>query len=227
MRIKTKIPIPVDPLPPVPTHLTIRYIKKMESEREVHPTRHPLRTLSNSEAAASHKMLKESSTKADSKYVSRRNNIEDGPSHQFIRDHPTPRKIDTRHVTHRNKGEEQLDWNYAFLRNGQQVYSVTISDDEDEKKTKKFHTHTKVKRSCSLHEMTFVSAVKPATPLKPDCLEPNVIKNIKKSLKRPHSRELVGLSPGGKERKGEDGRAVRRQSRGRLCERLKSPDQCK
>lgn len=191
----TKIPIPLDPLPPVPKHLTIAHIKNLEADRAAkHSKRDPLRTL-NSEA---------------------------GSSQGFIRKKP-PTLNAFRHVTLRTKGEETLDWNYQVFRD-RDVVDRSISLDEDDRQKKQ--AHKKARRLSMLPDVaiTTVPSVK-QTPFQPLCLESNVIKNIKKSLKRPHSRELVGLSPR-KAGNGDDGRIAKHQSRVSLFDRLKSPDQC-
>lgn len=184
-KVTTKIPLPVKPLPALPKHLVEI---KMCAKKEILHERHPLRTLNTQSQL----------TVA-------------GPSKNGdISKKKTTLKIDTRHVTVRQKGDD-LDWDYKVFKddtNGKRILDEC-----------KFFVHTRQK-SCGEARAAATPALK--------SLEPSRVKNIKRSLKRPHSRELQGLSPVAKEQKKGQEKVRRRLSFNEpLQERLMSPDYCK
>ncbi|KAG7309169.1 hypothetical protein JYU34_005090 [Plutella xylostella] len=189
---KTRIPLPLDPLPPVPKHLTLEHIQTMKAARA------PLRTLNQ----PNHQ------------------NASPGPSKGKTQ---TPVRIEAKNVTVRNK-RENLDWNYAVFNDNVLVDVspvINISDDESNEAKKL------VLKPPAARLIANEPAVKPATPVLKGPLELNRIRNIKRSLKRPHSRELQGLSPISKERQRVEDEAARKKLnyKDHLQNALKSPDQ--
>ncbi|XP_028172432.1 uncharacterized protein LOC114361557 [Ostrinia furnacalis] len=145
-----------------------------------------------------------------------------GPSRRFVTDRPRIPMFDHKHVTLRQRVEE-LDWEYKVFKDDRadddQV--ILISDDEDVSRADEFKYFIENKDRNCLGEAR--AAVTPA--VKSPSLEPNRVRNIKRSLKRPHSRELQGLSPVCKEQKKVDEKVRRRlQFHEPLQERLSSPD---
>ncbi|KAL0819136.1 hypothetical protein ABMA28_008395 [Loxostege sticticalis] len=148
-----------------------------------------------------------------------------GPSLKCVANKPKNQMFDTKHVTLRQR-VEQLDWDYKVFKddrsNDDQV--IMISDDEDASRIDEFKFFTENKERNCLGEAR--AAVTPA--LKSPSLEPSRVKQIKRSLKRPHSRELQGLSPVCKEQQPVDEKVKRRLHFSEpLQERLSSPDQLK
>ncbi|CAH2261878.1 jg25450 [Pararge aegeria aegeria] len=149
-KVKSKIPIPVDPLPPLSEN-TLKKNPRIKTDR------HPLETLYqesvNSEKVATHnRKIKKALRRSNSVAI----------------------RADTRHVTVRQKTED-LDWNYKVFKD--------MSDDEQKK-------GTLLKADNRAGETSKIS-----TPALKSFLEPCRVRNIKRSLKRPHSRELQGISP--------------------------------
>lgn len=138
------------------------------------------------------------------------------------------RNIDTKHVTLRHRSED-LDWNYNVFKDqeaeNESSSIISISDDEiylDEDKQ-----HFFVEKENDLGDV--LSSV---TPNLNGCLELNRVRNIKRSLKRPHSRELQGLSPVPKQEKFSDKASCFKAKRRLpftegLPDVLQSPDRCK
>ncbi|CAH2054607.1 unnamed protein product, partial [Iphiclides podalirius] len=202
LKSKTKIPLPVRPLPALPTHLLQKKLQENPNHEEL---RFPLRTINSSSLLA-------------------------GPSklHENVipRKHKIPPQVNTRYVTLRKRSED-LDWDYKVFKddtnNDKDSSIISISDDdsvqENDKKHYNFFIDQK-QRNC------LGEAKKAVTPVpKPSPLEPNKVRNIKRSLKRPHSRELQGLSPVAQpERKGEERFKRRLNFNERLYDKLKSPD---
>ncbi|XP_039759730.1 uncharacterized protein LOC120633586 isoform X2 [Pararge aegeria] len=148
-KVKSKIPIPVDPLPPLSEN-TLKKNPRIKTDR------HPLETLYqesvNSEKVATHnRKIKKALRRSNSVAI----------------------RADTRHVTVRQKTED-LDWNYKVFKD--------MSDDEQKK-------GTLLKADNRAGETSKIS-----TPALKSFLEPCRVRNIKRSLKRPHSRELQGLN---------------------------------
>lgn len=156
--VPSKIPIPVEPLPP----LTERSLNRNHSMKI---KRHPLETLyqepGNIQTGAVRKIVK--------KVVKLR------------RSNSTVDKIDSRHVTVRQSSYE-LDWNFKVF-NDNEPDNLKLVDDGDNDKTVERNVNFKTEHG------------RPLTPVLKQCLEPLAVRNIKKSLKRPHSRELQGISP--------------------------------
>ncbi|XP_047537566.1 uncharacterized protein LOC125071388 [Vanessa atalanta] len=204
MKVKSKIPLPTEPLPPIPQNVLKR---QQETENE----RHPLKTINQqsnnivNNAGPSHKNEKVEKIKTKIK---------------------CPVKINARHVTVRQNTED-LDWDYKVFKDEsiQDCSVIVISDDEcalDESKHKELRYFNDNRQKNCLGETK-----KAATPaLKSPTLEPNKVRNIKRSLKRPHSRELQGLSPKVKYEKGDE-RHRRRLFHERLQDNLQSPDSLK
>ncbi|CAH2095256.1 unnamed protein product [Euphydryas editha] len=198
---KSKIPLPTEPLPPIPQNL----IKRQDIEVE----RQPLKTINrqpnkitNFEATSS-KTEKVEKAKTKTK---------------------CPVKIDTRYVTVRQNTEE-LDWDFKVLKDNtvRKNSVIVISDDEDNSRIcneLQYFIENQNKNCLGETEKAFRSL----TPsLKSPSLESNKVKNIKRSLKRPHSRELQGLSPVVKHEKGDE-RHKRRLFNEHLQDKLQSPD---
>ncbi|KAH9644028.1 hypothetical protein HF086_004289 [Spodoptera exigua] len=190
---KTRIPLPKDPLPALPSHLLEDSKKNLEI-----PKRCPLRTL-----------LAQNIPKP-------------GPSKVVPLKPRIPLKIDTKHVTLRQRSED-LDWHYTVFKDrteDKDASVISISDDEkylDDKKSRKYFVDNIKKNTLGVNA---------ATPNLQECLESNRIKNIKRSLKRPHSRELQGLSPPAPSKQGKDEEKVKKrlQFNESLQERLGTPD---
>ncbi|XP_045779162.1 uncharacterized protein LOC123876834 [Maniola jurtina] len=163
--VKSKIPIPVDPLPPLSEHTLNRNLVK---KNEQHP-RQPLETLYQEAINSKRATLNSKKVKT----VLRRSNS-------------ALTKIDTQHVTIRQNNED-LDWSYN-------VFKDTLNFKTNNKSTvdkRALDTH----KSSHVEENRVEESRKVSTPTLKSFLEPSRIRNIKRSLKRPHSRELIGISP--------------------------------
>ncbi|XP_075984586.1 cyclin-A2-like [Anticarsia gemmatalis] len=120
-------------------------------------------------------------------------------------------KVDTRHVTLRRDYEVSED--VPLDRNSS---IISISDDEScvDKENQQYFVDNRKKSDLG----NVLSAVTPS-------LEPSRVKNIKRSLKRPHSRELQGLSPIVTKKDKVDEKAKRRLQFGESSQgRAESPD---
>lgn len=202
LKILTRIPLPVEPLPALPKHLVENkkreIVKEVNMMKEVNE-RYPLRTLNTQPNLAL-----------------------PGPSNaKPVANRPKMQIFDAKHVTLRQR-VERLDWDYKVFKDdrGKDEQVITISDDEDTKMEEfKFFVENRQKNCLGESK----SAVTPA--VKSPSLEPSRVKNIKRSLKRPHSRELQGISPLCKEpRVGEEKVKRRLHFNEPLQERLMSPD---
>uniref|UniRef100_A0A2A4JZY5 Serpin domain-containing protein n=1 Tax=Heliothis virescens TaxID=7102 RepID=A0A2A4JZY5_HELVI len=193
---RTRIPLPKDPLPALPKHLLVD--NKVNHKQPIVPLRCPLRTLN---------------TQSQPK---------PGPSKVVPQKSKSSIKIDPKHVTLRQR-EDNLDWQYTVFRDKhvqKDASIITISDDEkDEKENLQCFVQNRKKSNLG----TALSAV---TPHLKANLESNRIRNIKRSLKRPHSRELQGLSPPAAAKSGQLDEKVKRrlQFNERLVDRLGTPD---
>ncbi|XP_026735363.1 uncharacterized protein LOC113499189 [Trichoplusia ni] len=193
---RTRIPLPKEPLPALPRHLLTENKKHQENLHQ----RCPLKPL-------------------NSQFVPRA-----GPSKAILQKPKKPLKIDARFVTLRQKSEN-LDWNYKVFRDEHvknDTSVISISDDEkylDERQNERYFVEHRKKNNLG-------EALSAVTPQVKACLEPNPIRNIKRSLKRPHSRELQGLSPNvaAKHEKLDDRVKRRLQFNERIQDRLASPD---
>lgn len=199
---RTRIPLPKDPLPALPKHLLVD--NKMVHKQQV-PHRRALKTLN----AQSPSMPKAGPSKV----------IPQKPKH--------PLNIDTRHVTLRQRSVD-LDWHYTVFNDKNEadkdVSVLSISDDEaylERNGRQRYFVENKKKNTLG----TVLSAV---TPNLKATLEPNRVKNIKRSLKRPHSRELQGLSPPvvPKPEKLDDKVKRRLKFNESIHDRLRTPDFC-
>lgn len=188
---KTKIPLPLDPLPQVPTSLTCSLSK---SERK------PLKTISLSRALPSQIKVSDSCRK---------------------------------NVTLRKHKQSPLDWNYkVFIDKPRTVFEDrprAIPDKNDKYKNDEAKQFECKKDAFGVAECNLLSldvAPKVSTPKINVCLEPARVRNIKQSLKRPHSRELQGrLSPIKKELRRSKWDAKCKLNFGdRIIDRLQSPD---
>lgn len=196
---RTRIPLPKEPLPALPRHLLTENKKHQENFHQ----RCPLKPL-------------------NAQFVPRA-----GPSKAVLQKPKKPLKIDARFVTLRQKSEN-LDWNYKVFRDERvenDTSVISISDDEkylDERQNERYFVEHRKKNNLG-------EALSAVTPQVKACLEPNPIRNIKRSLKRPHSRELQGLSPNvaAKHEKLDDRVKRRLQFNERIQDRLASPDVCK
>lgn len=200
IQTKSKIPLPLDPLPAISGHV----LKKRANCEIVQ--RHPLKTIENQQSN-----LTESASRKKIKRV--------------INSAKLPLKLDTRHVTVRQTSED-LDWDYNVFKDkaDEENSVILISDDEDNIE----NNNREIQYFADNHQRNCLGdARKVATPV-PNLLEHSRIKNIKRSLKRPHSRELQGVASTSKQDKREDEKHKRRLNfNDRLHERLQSPDICK
>ncbi|XP_026761345.1 uncharacterized protein LOC113520270 [Galleria mellonella] len=126
-------------------------------------------------------------------------------------------KIDSRHVTLR-QGKEELDWEFKVFKDELQNDSVISGSEDESINDEEYKKFVGTRRKNSLGEPR--TAVTPALT----SLEPSKVRNIKRSLKRPHSRELQGLSPAKGQEKGEDKFRRQLSFNEPLEERLLSPD---
>ncbi|CAH0731942.1 unnamed protein product, partial [Brenthis ino] len=169
VQVKSKIPLPKDPLPPLSQTLIKR-------PQELDIERHPLKTINWQT------INKPNITGANPKIEnSERNNLKT----------KCPLKVDTRHVTLRQNTED-LDWNYQVFKDNEvkECSSVIIISNEEKENEERIDEERSKQKNC------LGDTKKALTPsIKSPLLEPNKIKNIKRSLKRPHSRELQGISP--------------------------------
>ena len=199
---RTRIPLPKEPLPALPKHLLVD--NKVVHKPEI-THRRPLRTLNGQSSSI---------PKA-------------GPSKVVPHKPKHPLNIDTKHVTLRQRSED-LDWHYTVFNDkrpaNRNASIISISDDEqylDNTGGQRYFVENKKKNTLG----TVLSAV---TPNLKACLEPNPVRNIKKSLKRPHSRELQGLSPPVEKQEKLDDKVKRRlKFNESIQDRLKTPDYCK
>ncbi|CAG9793499.1 unnamed protein product [Diatraea saccharalis] len=195
LKLRTRIPLPVDPLPALPKHLV-----ENKKEPKAMTERYPLKTLK-----------------------SQQNLALPGPSNLHKQVDVRPKiRVDTRHVTRRAKAEV-LDWDFKVFKDcvAEDDNVIIISDDEDNSKKDEYKFIVSNKQKSCLGETK--DAVTPVLK----SLEPNRVKNLKRSLKRPHSRELQGLSPLDKEqRKTQEKKRQKLHSCEPLNERLMSPDFC-
>lgn len=108
-----------------------------------------------------------------------------GPSHERMSSHKKKRTVivDARYVTLRPK-HQGLDSKHKSTEDRCTKNSLSV-DDHDALNTKKCCYFS------DMHEGS--SSVTPS--VKSPILEPSRVKNIKRSLRRPHSRELQGISP--------------------------------
>lgn len=197
---RTRIPLPKAPLPALPKHLLVD--NKMVHKQEI-PHRRPLKTLN-----------------AQSSIIPKA-----GPSKVVPHKPKHPLSIDTEHVTLRQRSVE-LDWHYTVFTDKRPADKndsvISLSDDETylDSRSLRYFVDNKKKNALG----TVSSAVTPIVK----SLEPNPVKNIKKSLKRPHSRELQGLSTAvGKQEKVDDKVKRRLKFNESIHDRLKTPDYCK
>ncbi|KAL4717240.1 hypothetical protein ACJJTC_017127 [Scirpophaga incertulas] len=190
--IKSKIPLPIQPLPPIPKSL-LQPSKTGKEKNE----RCPLRTITPEGSLSLPGPSKK--LKSDSKTI----DID---------------RTDTRYVTIRNT-DEHLDWDFKVFKDELSDGENIVSDCGDENKATSL--------LADKNQISCVDGSKATTPAL-SSLQSNKVKNIKRSLKRPHSRELQGLSPLNEERKYRD----RMKSEIRLFpeplkERLKPLDELK
>ncbi|CAK1593803.1 unnamed protein product [Parnassius mnemosyne] len=202
LKVKTKIPLPMEPLPALPKHLLL---KKIQKDPVSEDNRIPLKTINSSSVLLA------------------------GPStgHGGVVSTKTRRtyEVDSKYVTFRQRNED-LDWDFKVFKeetNNKDSSIISISDDEEsfiEGDKEKYNSISENKQKNCLGE-----ARKVLTPLHRSTLEPKRVRNIKKSLKRPHSRELQGLSPvTHPEKKGEENFKRRLKFNDRLNDRLQSLD---
>ncbi|OWR48571.1 cyclin domain-containing protein 2 [Danaus plexippus plexippus] len=198
LKNKTKIPLPLSPLPAVPHNLL-----KRNNEIE----RHPLKTINRQDShiagtSQRHDKIDKNEKEKEKEKIRNKMNV--------------PLNMDTRFVTIRQKTED-MDWNYNVFKDEtvKENSIIVISDDEEtsyEEKCKKIRYFLHNRQKNCLGDTSSVVTPDPKSPL----LEPNRVRNIKKSLKRPHSRELQGISPITKQRKGEEKHKRRLQFNERL-----------
>lgn len=191
-KVKTKIPLPLDPLPALPMHLLNKDMENYDNER-----RRPLKTLTQTNVLPSSSRYKQekSSTKAKSKV-----------------------KIDTKHVTMRKRTED-LDWDYNVFKDPDQSVISISDDDVDVKCEEETFFDGNQQRNCLGERLATTPSEK---------LQHKAVRNVKRSLKRPHSRELQGLSPSCELEKREGDKVKRRlKFNESLQDILQSPDFCK
>ncbi|KAJ8711693.1 hypothetical protein PYW08_008647 [Mythimna loreyi] len=197
---KTRIPLPKDPLPALPKHLLVDH--KMVHKQEI-PHRRALKTLNAQSTSIANA----------------------GPSKVVASKSRIPLNLDTRHVTLRQRSVD-LDWHYTVFNDqraaDKDTSALSISDDEtylERKGNQRNFVENKRKNTLG----AVLSAV---TPNLKATLEPIPVRNIKRSLKRPHSRELQGLSPPveAKPDKFDDKVKRRLKFNESVQERLRTPD---
>lgn len=119
------------------------------------------------------------------------------------------------------KKTDDLDWDLKVFKDHSESV-ISISDDDEDNICKEETFFDENKQKNCLGERLAI------TPSEKSPLQHKSVRNIKRSLKRPHSRELQGLSPTCKLEKREEDKAKRRlQFNESLQERLQSPDYCK
>ncbi|XP_023948772.2 uncharacterized protein LOC112053551 [Bicyclus anynana] len=156
-KLISKIPLPMDPLPPIPT-TALKRTNSVKVERQ------PLETIYHEPANQGNSQHKGAIHKKIVRILKRSNSAVN--------------KIDAKHVTLRQKSDD-LDWNYK-------VFNDIIDD--------------KNKGTLDIPKDGASKALTPAIKT----AEPSRVRNIKRSLKRPHSRELQGISPAVRDDKGEE-----------------------
>ncbi|XP_063378511.1 uncharacterized protein LOC134665435 [Cydia fagiglandana] len=199
VKAKTRIPLPLAPLPALPNHL----LKKL-SERP------PLNTLSGPNGLNHNVPLNLLCIAGPSN--SKNKSVGNRPKSPF--------QIDTKFVTVR-RGCEDFDYNFVAYQDDKRRISepsvITVSSDEENDANEKEIYFTD---KDGLANKKRISASTPAL----NTLVPARVKNIKRSLKRPHSRELQGLTPL-ENRERVDDRAKRRLNFNQsVRERMQSPD---
>jgi hypothetical protein len=229
----TKIPLPLEPLPAVPKHLLEKNTNKKSNVDANNPkptqTRIPLPLEplpSISKAILENN--KQTAMETNERYPLRTLNLQHNlalPSTSHPKHVEKVLNIDTRFVTRRQRSEE-LDWDFKIFKDTQADESViVISSDEDSgSKKDEYRYFAQSKRRSELGD-----AKDNETP-KCKSLEPNRVRNIKRSLKRPHSRELQGLSPKANtanSRKCDEKVKRKLYFNEPLQDRLSSPDFCK
>ncbi|XP_048006295.1 uncharacterized protein LOC125241730 [Leguminivora glycinivorella] len=199
VKVKTRIPLPLPPLPALPNHL----LKKI-SERP------PLNTLAGpnglSQNVPSSLLCVAGPSNAKNKSIVDRLK--------------SPFQIDTKFVT-MQRGCEYLDFNFVAYQDDKRRVSeptvITVSSDEENESNEKEIYFTD---KDSLANKRRMSASTPAL----NTLVPARVKNIKRSLKRPHSRELQGLTPLENREKVDDRVKRRLNFNQTVRERMQTPD---
>ncbi|XP_048006255.1 uncharacterized protein LOC125241702 isoform X2 [Leguminivora glycinivorella] len=200
VKAKTRIPLPLAPLPALPNHL----LKKI-SERP------PLNTLAGpnglSQNVPSSLLCVAGPSNAKNKSIVDRLK--------------SPFQIDTKFVTVQRGCDEYLDFNFVAYQDDKRRVSeptvITVSSDEENESNEKEIYFTD---KDSLANKRRMSASTPAL----NTLVPARVKNIKRSLKRPHSRELQGLTPLENREKVDDRVKRRLNFNQTVRERMQTPD---
>lgn len=194
---KTRIPLPLHPLPPLP----IQLLKKQGTNTE--NRRQPLQTLAQENVIPSTSNVISSQDKSMAKIL---------------------KKLDTKFITMRRK-KEKLDTNYNIFKDHDENIIIISDDDEGEQTDKNVKVGS-----------FFDGAKKTADRL---AITPSEkqgqhlqVRNIKRSLRRPSSRELQGLSPTEKRENRQESASLAVKRRLRFTEtsppdRLQSTDSCK
>ncbi|XP_059058787.1 uncharacterized protein LOC131852162 [Achroia grisella] len=128
---------------------------------------------------------------------------------------PLRKNIDSRHVTLRQRKEE-LDWDYKVFKDDVLNNSIIIISESDEENDKEYFVGTRKKNDAS----EIRGAITPTSK----SLEPSRVKKIKRSLKRPHSKELQGISPAEEHKRGEEKHKRQLYFYEQTEKRLSSPD---
>ncbi|XP_063529297.1 uncharacterized protein LOC134740674 [Cydia strobilella] len=194
VKLKSRIPLPLAPLPPLPPHL----LKKL-SERP------PLNTLSGP-------------NRLDHKVPSLNLLCMAGPSNvknkSVINRPNSPFQFNAKFVTMR-RGQKDFDYNSVGCQDDRRISEQSVSSDEENDTNEKYFTDKD-----GLANKKRISASTPAL----NTLVPARVKNIKRSLKRPHSRELQCLTPL-ENRERQNDKAKRRLNFNQtVSERMQSPD---
>ncbi|XP_053615235.1 uncharacterized protein LOC128678028 [Plodia interpunctella] len=169
--------------------------KRTNSKKVIQNERHPLKTINNDK----HPQLSLPGTSKPVNMIVKQKNM---------------LKLDTRFVTVRPK--EDVQWSYNVFKDDKKRDSIILISDDENEECVVINVDKKQRTS---------DARTAETPALKSTLEPNRVKNIKRSLKRPHSRELQGLSPVSKEPKKGDEKVRRRLSfTETIQDKLMSPD---
>lgn len=185
--VKTKIPLPKKPLPPMPSKL-IRSTVSENLKQCKHNQRHPLKTLQSQ-----------------------------GNTSKLNLDF---NKLIGKHVTFRHS-DSPLDWEYKVFQDDFELLEIK------KKPVKEVSVCQKDVNGvveCDILKLNETN--RPKTPIGSNLEHPR-IRNIKRSLKRPHSRELQGLTPIRNRIQVNAENKIKPQPGGRIIDRLEKLDHSK
>ncbi|CAG4960085.1 unnamed protein product [Colias eurytheme] len=200
---KSKIPLPIHPLP----GNSKKILKKQNSENE----RRPLKTLQAQASNVPNQDIK----KDDKKPVQKKYRLRKSRSLTPI----------SRHVTLRTN-RENLDWDYKVFKDDGNNSVIYISDDDDVEEIASSSENINYFSKNDFRNCLGIKNLKKTGTPTSGLFGSSQTKNIKKSLKRPHSRELLGQQCSAKKSRGEDDEKYKRRLKFNECssEFLKSSD---